>query len=380
MATTRDYYDVLGVGRDAADAELKKAYRKLALKYHPDRNKDDADAAERFKEASEAYEVLSDAQKRRVYDQYGHDGLRGQGFQGGGFQHAQDIFESIFGGGGGAGGFDSLFEGIFGGGGRRSGPRRGSHLRVSVRIPLADAFSGTTRTITLRRNEPCATCHGSRSRPGTQPQTCATCRGRGQVQRSQGLFVVQSACPTCHGQGQVISDPCETCRGQGTEPKSAEIEVRIPAGIESGQQLRLPGEGEAGESGATRGDLYGVVEVEESEIFERDGEHLMCEIPITFRQAAVGDRIEVPTLEGLATLKIPAGTHSGKVFRMRGKGMPSVHGFGHGDMHVRVQVETPSKLTARQKELLEEFDSIENRSNHQPKQQSWLDKVKELFD
>ena len=291
--TRRDYYEILGVGRDASDAELKKAYRKLALKFHPDRNKE-AGSEEKFKELSEAYEVLSDTDKRRVYDQYGHDGLHGQGFQGGGFEHARDIFESIFGGGGG-GGLEDLFGGMF-------------------------------------------------------------------------------------GAGQVIKSPCGECRGTGSVPQSADIEVSIPAGIESGQQLRVSGEGEPGERGGPRGDLYVVVEVEDHPLFERHGEHLLCEVPVSFPQAALGAEIEVPTLSGLTTMKVPPGTQSGKVFRLRGQGMPHMHGRGHGDMHVRVQIETPKTLTERERELLQELDSLDTEHSASPQQKSFLDKVKELFD
>lgn len=377
MSTTRDYYEVLGVARDASEADLKKAYRKLALKYHPDRNKGDDDAAERFKEVSEAYEVLSDSNKRGVYDQFGHDGLRGQGFSGASAGSARDIFESFFGGGG----LDGLFDGLFGGGGgaRRGGSRRGSHLRVQVNVPLTDAFKGTTRTISLSRAESCGTCSGSGAKAGTQPETCATCHGRGQVQRQQGFFVMQTACPACRGQGRVIKDPCGDCGGRGKQSANADIEVRIPAGIETGQQLRLQGEGEAGEQGGPRGDLFVVVQVDDHPIFEREGDHLICEIPVAFSQLALGATLDVPTLEGIRQLKVPAGTDSGKVFRMRGQGMPSVHGMGRGDLHVRVRVETPKKLSARQRELLEELAELEHK-DVAPEQKSFFDKVKDLFD
>ncbi|GJM20846.1 MAG: chaperone protein DnaJ [Planctomycetota bacterium] len=381
MATTRDYYEVLGVARDASEADLKKAYRKLALKFHPDRNKDDDSAAERFKEVSEAYEVLSDAKKRGVYDQFGHDGLRGQGFAGSSAGSARDIFESFFGGGGGGGGLDGLFDGLFGGGGggRRGGPQRGSHLRVSVNVPLADAFTGTTRTISLNRHESCDTCAGSGAKKGTSPENCATCGGRGQVQRQQGFFVMQTACPACRGQGRVIKDPCDDCNGTGKQAASADIEVRIPAGIETGQQLRLPGEGEAGSQGAPRGDLFVVVQVDDHPLFDREGDHLICEMPLAFSQLALGATVDVPTLEGMRQLKVPAGTDSGKVFRMRGQGMPSVHGMARGDLHVRVRVETPKKLSARQRELLEELAELEDK-DVAPEQKSFFDKVKNLFD
>lgn len=377
MASKQDYYELLGVGRQATDAEIKKAYRKLALKLHPDRNEGDAESAERFKEVSEAYEVLSDAEKRKVYDRFGHDGLKGQGFHGGGSQHAQDIFESFFGGGG----LDSLFGGMFGGGGGRGrGPRQGSHLRVAVNIPLGEAFTGTTRTITIRRNEHCAECAGSGAEKGTRAETCSSCRGRGTVQRQQGFFMVQAPCSACQGSGQEIKTPCGKCRGEGLQPQSKEIEIRIPAGIESGQQLRVSGEGEPGDVGAPRGDLFCVVQIEEHPLFERDGDHLVCEIPISYPQAALGTSLDVPTLSGLRSMKVPAGSQSGRVFRLRGQGMPSVQGFGHGDLHVRVQIETPKKLSTRERELLEELESLDGEHASGSRQKSFLEKVKELFD
>ncbi len=377
MAATRDYYEILGVSRDISDADLKKAYRKLALKYHPDRNKGDESAAERFKEVSEAYEVLSDAEKRKVYDQYGHDGLRGRGFSGASAQHARDIFESFFGGGG----LDSVFEGLFGGGGggRRGGPRRGSHLRVAVQIGLKDAYTGTTRTLTIQRRENCSTCDGSGAKPGTTPETCSTCHGRGQVQRQQGFFMMQTPCPACRGAGQTITDPCTACLGGGLVKTDADIEIRIPAGIESGQQLRVQGEGEPGEKGGPRGDLYCVVQVEEHSFLARDGDNLLCEVPVTYPQLVLGGQVDIPTLEGTKTLKIPAGTQSGRVLRMRGQGMPSVRGFGHGDLLVRVQLHTPAKVSGREKELVEELRELEGTAPSST-QKSFFDKVKDLFD
>lgn len=371
----RDYYEILGVGRDASDAELKKAYRKRALKDHPDRNNGDEQAAERFKEASEAYEVLSDPGKRKVYDQYGHDGLRGQGFQGANYQHARDIFESFFGGGG----LDSLFGGMFGGE-RRGGPQRGSHLRVGLSITLIEAFEGVTRQISLRRNEACSGCRGTGAAAGSSPETCSRCRGRGRVQTQQGFFMMQGTCPECRGRGQIVRSPCGECRGAGTQAKPAEVDVAIPAGIESGQQFVVAGEGEAGPAGGPRGDLLVVVEVEEHPLFERHGEHLLCEVPISFPQAALGAELEVPTLSGLSTMKVPAGTQSGKTFRLRGQGMPIAGDRGRGDLHVRVQVETPQKLSPRQRELLTELESLDSERNARPQQKSFLEKVKDLFD
>jgi len=378
MAATRDYYEILGVSRGISEADLKKAYRKLALKYHPDRNKGDEEAAEHFKEVSEAYEVLSDPAKRKIYDQYGHDGLRGQGFSGSSAQHARDIFESFFGGGGG--GFESVFEGIFGGGGRRSsGPRRGSHLRVAVSIPLRDAYTGTTRTLTVQRRESCATCSGHGTAKGTRPESCGTCGGRGQVQRQQGFFMMQTACPSCHGSGSIIRDPCTACGGRGLVLRDADLEIRIPAGIETGQQLRLPGEGEPGDRGGPRGDMYCVVQVEEHGFLHREGDDLVCEVPVSYAQLVLGGQVEVPTLDGNKSLKIPAGTQSGRVLRMRGQGMPSVHGGGRGDQLVRVQLDTPKKLSAKQRELIEQLRELEG-DEPESGQKSFLDRVKEFFE
>lgn len=378
MAATRDFYEVLGVGRDASDAELKKAYRKLALKYHPDRNADDPSAAEKFKEVNEAYEVLSDEEKRKVYDQFGHDGLKGRGFGGAGVD-PMDIFEQFFGGGGGGGGgLGDLFGGMFGGGGSRpDAPRRGSHLRVAITITLAEAFAGVERTITLKRNELCTTCDGSGAKPGTSKSTCTTCGGRGQVHQRQGFFTVQTACPHCHGAGVKIDDPCGDCGGSGRKPQEREITVRVPAGIDDGSQLRVTGEGEPGHNGGPRGDLYCVVQVERHALFERDGDDLHCEIPVSFPLVAMGGEVDVPTLSGTVSLKVPAGTQSGKVFRMRGQGMPSLHGYGKGNLLVHLQVETPRKLTARQKELLSEF---EVEGGETPNRKSFLDKVRDLFE
>lgn len=381
MAATRDYYETLGVTRESSDAEIKKAYRKLALKYHPDKNKDDPSAAEKFKEAAEAYEVLSDKEKRRVYDQFGHDGLKGRGFQAGGVD-PRDIFESLFGRGGGFGGMGGIFEEFFGGGGRAGGnrPRQGSHLRVTVGISLQEAFTGTERTITLKRNETCDTCAGSGARPGTSRKTCTGCGGRGRVQRQQGFFMMESACPTCRGAGSVIEEPCVECHGAGATPKSVDIEVRIPPGIHDGSQLRVSGEGEPGENGGPRGDLFCVVHVEAHPLFTRDEDDLVCRLPVHFTQVALGAEVDVPTLEGTVSLKIPAGTQSGKILRLRGKGMPSVYGRGRGDLLVRVAVETPRKLTARQKELLAELAETEENGPSTPERKGFLDKVRELFD
>jgi molecular chaperone DnaJ len=380
MAATRDYYAILGVDRGASEDELKKAYRKLALKYHPDRNKDDPDAGENFKAAAEAYEVLSDAEKRRIYDQYGHDGLRGRGFQSGGAD-PRDIFESLFGRGGGSGhgGLNDILSGLFGGQASRSGPRQGSHLRISLSLTLKQAFDGVERTVSIHRNEHCGECSGSGAKKGTRPERCATCNGQGQVQRSQGFFMMQTTCPACRGQGRIIKDPCRSCSGTGLKPQERDIKVRIPRGIQTGQQLRVEGEGEPGSQGGPRGDLFVEVEVASHNLFQREGDDLLCEMPISFGQATLGAEIDVPTLSGAAELKIPAGTQSGRQFRLRGMGMPSVYGHGQGDLIVRAQVETPRKLTARQKELLVEFMRLDD-EHASPQRKSFLDKVKDLFE
>ncbi len=373
MPAARDYYEVLGVERGASDEELKKAYRRLALKVHPDRNKDDPSAGEKFKEATEAYQVLSDPEKRRIYDQYGHDGLRGRGLGGAPGIDPRDIFEQIF----GQGGLSDLFGGMFGGGGH-GGPRQGSHLRVGLTIPLKEAFAGTERTLSIRRHDACDACAGSGARKGTSPETCGTCGGRGRVQRSQGFFMMQTTCPACRGAGQVIRDPCPRCRGGGLREVTAELRVRIPPGMPSGSQLRLAGEGEPGALGGPRGDLFVVVEVEDHPLFERDGDDLVCEMPITYSQAALGARIDVPTLSGAAELEIPPGTQPGDVFRLRGLGMPSVHGHGQGHLLIRVALEVPRKVSARQRELLEELAGLDAESAT-PRRKSFLEKVKTLF-
>ncbi|MGQ0553468.1 MAG: molecular chaperone DnaJ [Planctomycetota bacterium] len=375
MPAARDFYEILGVARGASDAELKKAYRKLALQHHPDRNKGDAEAAERFKEGSEAYEVLSDPEKRRVYDQYGHDGLRGRGFPSGGAD-PRDIFEQFARAAGGSGGLGDLFESFFGG--ARGGPQQGSHLRVGVRIPLKDAYHGCERKLNISRHEHCAECRGTGAAKGTQPEKCKTCRGQGQVLRDAGPFRMQTACPACRGRGETIKSPCKPCRGSGQVLQDREIEVRIPQGVPDGAQLRVAGEGEPGDAGAPRGDLYCVIEIEEHPLFQRDGNDLLCEMPITFGQAALGAEIDVPTLAGGATLQIPAGTQGGKTFRLRGQGMPGLYGRGQGDLLVRTQVEVPRKLSARQRELLEEYAQLETDAST-PARKSFLDKVKEFL-
>jgi len=351
MSTKRDYYEVLGVGRDVDEGTLKAAYRKQALKYHPDRNPDDKQAEESFKEASEAYDVLRDPQKRQIYDQYGHQGLEGSGFSGfGGFD---DIFSS----------FGSIFEDLFGfnnGGGRgRSRARRGSDLRYDLSLSFMKAAFGTETEIELNKAETCATCDGSGCQPGTSPETCSHCQGSGQVSRSQGFFTVRTTCPRCQGNGQSIPHPCLQCRGRGQVVATKKVSVKIPAGVDSGSRLRLTGEGEAGSLGGPPGDLYVFINVEPHEFFKRDNSDVICQVPISFVQAALGDSITVPTLVGEKSLKIPKGTQFGDVFRFRGEGIASLRSGRRGDQIMQVIIKTPTGLTKKQEQLLKEFADLE---------------------
>ncbi len=369
----RDYYEVLGVAKNASDDEIKKAYRKQAMKYHPDRNPDDKSAEEKFKEAKEAYEVLSDGDKRAAYDQFGHEGINPQGGPGG------------FGGfGGGAGGFDfsDIFEGIFGGaagGGRgRSNVYRGADLRYNLEIALEEAARGTETKIRIPTLEECETCHGSGAKPGTQPTTCPTCQGHGQVRMQQGFFSIQQTCPRCHGSGKIVAEPCATCHGPGRVKKHKTLSVKIPAGVDEGDRIRLAGEGEAGVNGGPPGDLYVQIHLKAHPLFKRDGDDLHCEMPVSFATAALGGEVEIPTLDGHARLKVAAETQSGQVLRLKGKGIKGVRSSGPGDLYCHVVVETPVKLSARQKELLREFESLSQQNNN-PKAQSFMDRVKEFF-
>ena len=368
-----DYYQVLDVPKTASEADIKKAYRRLAMKYHPDRNPGDHEAEEKFKEAKEAYEVLSDAQKRAAYDQFGHagvDGMRGGG--GGGFD-PRDAFGDIFG---------DVFGDIFGGGRRsRSQVYRGADLRYELELDLEQAVFGDTAQVEFTTLAECEECSGSGSAKGSKPETCDTCRGAGQVRMQQGFFTVQQTCPRCHGRGQVVTDPCGKCRGQGRLRKQKTLAVKVPAGVDSGDRIRLSGEGEAGRNGGPHGDLYVEVRVRDHAIFERDGAHLSCEVPISFRTAALGGSIEVPTLDGDVTIKIPAETQSGRVFRLREKGIKPVRGGSQGDLFCRVVVETPVHLTREQKELLNKFDESlrSDHKHHHPREESWLDGVKRFF-
>ena len=368
----RDYYEVLGVNRDASDDDLKKAYRRLAMKYHPDRNPDDADAESKFKEASEAYEILGDGEKRQAYDQFGHAGVDpSQGGAGGfGFEgNFGDIFGDVFGD-------------IFGGGrSRGNGRGRGSDLRYNLQLSLEQAVSGDTVEVRIPVLAECEECDGSGAAPGTSPQTCPECQGAGQIRVSQGFFSLQQTCPRCRGQGRVVTDPCRSCNGAGRMEKRKTLSVKIPAGVDTGDRIRLTGEGEAGFSGGPPGDLYVQVEVVEHPIFVREGQHLYCEVPIQFTDAVLGGELEVPTLDGRVKLKIPAETQTGKVFRLRGKGVTQVRGGGVGDLLCKVIVETPVNLTERQKELLREFkNELGDKKKHSPREKSWFDGVKNFFD
>jgi molecular chaperone DnaJ len=374
----RDYYDTLGVNRDASDDDIKKAYRKLAMKYHPDRNPDSKEAEEKFKEAKEAYEILSEPEKRRAYDAYGHAGVNPQmgggpgGFGGegmGGFSEAfGDIFGEIFGGGRGRGG---------------GGPQvyRGSDLRYNLEITLEQAARGTETKIRIPSLEECDTCHGTGAKPGTQPKTCHTCGGVGQVRMQQGFFSLQQTCPTCHGSGKVVADPCKVCDGVGRVKKHKTLSVKIPAGVDDGDRIRLSGEGEGGVNGGPPGDLYVVVQLKAHSVFQRDGADLHCEMPISFTIAALGGEISIPTLDGEAKIKIPAETQSGQVFRLRGKGIKPIRQTSAGDLMCHVVVETPVRLTDRQKELLRELEEInlQDGDKHNPRAKGFMDKVKDFF-
>lgn len=374
----RDFYEVLGVSQGADEGEIKKAYRRLAMKHHPDRNPDDAEAEALFKEAKEAYEVLSDQHKRAAYDQYGHAGVdnsaAGQGGPGGGANFSDifgDVFGDIFGGGGGGGGR-----------GGRSRAYRGSDLQYNMEMSLEDAVFGKQVDIEIPVQSTCDTCHGTGAKEGSKPVTCSTCHGQGQVRIQQGFFTVQQTCPACHGSGQTIADPCPDCHGEGRITKDRKLNVKIPAGVDTGDRIRLSGEGESGLNGGPAGDLFVQVHVKEHSIFERDAEDLACEVPISFATAALGGELEVPTLGGRVSLKIPAETQSGKVFRLKGKGVKPVRGGPQGDLHCRVNVETPVHLTSKQKDILRQFEESldENAKRHSPREHGWIDGAKGFFE
>jgi len=379
MATKEDYYELLGVERSATADELKKAYRKKAVQYHPDKNPGNKAAEEMFKKVSEAYDVLSDPEKRAAYDRYGHaafqQGGMGGGARGGGggFHDPFDIFREVFNQGGGGGIFDEMF-----GGGGRDGGRDGADLRYDLEITLEEAARGAEKEISFRKNVSCERCDGTGAEPGSKRVTCPTCRGAGQVRRSGGIITFTQTCPTCGGAGTKIEKPCSACRGEGRVPKTTKLHVRIPPGVDNGSRLRSVGNGEAGLAGGQPGDLYIVLSVREHELFERQDDNLFCEIPIKFTLATLGGTIEVPTLFGKASLKIPAGTQSGTTFRLREKGMPSLRGGRQGDQLVRVHVEVPTSLTSEQRKLLEEFARVSGDAN-EPTSRSFFEKAKKFF-
>ena len=380
MSEKRDYYDVLGLQRNAGQDEIKKAYRKMAMKFHPDRNGGDSKAEERFKEAAEAYDVLGDQEKRAQYDQFGHAAFSQGGMGGRGFSNMEDIFSAfgdIFSGGGGGGGGGGIFGDLFGGGGRRRrGPARGRDLKIVLDLTLEEIDEGVERTISIKQHDECGPCGGSGAKEGTSRTTCTSCAGRGQVHRSQGFFTMATPCPTCRGAGQVLESPCSTCRGSGKEAKKNDITLRVPAGIEEGMRIRVAGGGDAGEPGAPRGDLYCVIREEEHKMFQRSGPDVMTEIPFSFGQLALGDRVEIPTLRGKVEMTIPQGTQSGKVFRLRGQGLPQVESEGRGVQLVRVFIDVPKKLSKQQRELLEEFERLES---EKPGAKNFLDKIASYF-
>ncbi|MSU45536.1 MAG: molecular chaperone DnaJ [Lacunisphaera sp.] len=385
MATgqKQDYYELLGVAKNASEEDLKKAYRKKAVQHHPDKNPGNKEAEEMFKKISEAYEVLKDPEKRAAYDRFGHAafqqsaGPRGAGgFGGGGFHDPFDIFREVFGQGGGRGG--GIFDQFSGDDGNGGGAGRGSDLRYDIEIMLEEAAHGVEKEISFRKLSQCAHCHGNGAEPGSNRTTCPTCKGSGQVTTSRGFFHVRQACPTCHGSGQRIEKPCAKCGGEGRVNETTKVNIRIPPGVDTGNKLRSTGNGEAGAMGGEAGDLYIIVHVKDNEVFERQGDDLFCEIPIKFTLATLGGTIHVPTLQGKAALKIPAGTQSGTTFRLKGRGMPHLRGGTHGDQHIKVQVEVPPHLSAEQRKLLEEFARLSGGTD-QPMAKSFFEKAKKFF-
>jgi molecular chaperone DnaJ len=367
-----DFYEVLEVSREASDDDIKRAYRKQALKYHPDRNPGDKHAEERFKECSAAYQILSDPEKRAQYDRFGPAAFEGNG---GGFDFGagfEDIFSGIFG--------DFFGQATRGGGGRgsRSRARRGDDLRYNLDLSFEEAAFGCEKTITVPRMATCETCDGQGAKPGTKPKTCQACRGSGQVRFQQGFFSIAKTCGQCSGQGTIIGDPCAKCQGQGVVRRTQNLSVKIPAGVDTGSRLKLRGEGEAGGGGGPAGDLYVVIRVREHALFSREDSDVICDIPLSFPQAALGADIEVPTIDGKHKMRIPPGTQSGALFRLKGKGIADLRGYGRGDHVVRVVVETPRKLTKRQQELLEEFAKSSGQEVH-PMSRGFFEKVKEMF-
>jgi molecular chaperone DnaJ len=372
----RDFYEILGVAKGASEEDIKKSYRKLAMKYHPDRNPDNKEAEEKFKEVKEAYEMLSNPEKREAYDRYGHAGVDPNGMGGGGF---------------GQGGFGDAFGDIFGDifgaaarGGRGGGAQvyRGADLRYNLEITLEQAAGGFDTTIRVPSWDKCDTCHGSGAKPGTQPVTCSTCAGHGQVRMQQGFFSIQQTCPKCHGSGKIIPEPCAACGGAGRIKRNKTLEVKIPAGIDNGMRIRSSGNGEPGTNGGPPGDLYVEIHIKPHEVFQREGDDLHCEMPISFVKAALGGEIEVPTLGGKVSFTIPEGTQTGKTFRLKGKGIKGVRSGYSGDLFCHVVVETPVKLTDKQKDLLKEFErlTIDGGAKHSPQSKGWMDKVKDFFE
>jgi molecular chaperone DnaJ len=357
MTTKRDYYEILGVERDASEEEIKKSYRKLAMQFHPDRNPGNKEAEELFKEAAESYEVLSDHGKRDIYNRYGHEGLNGAGYRG--FSGFEDIFSS----------FGDIFGDVFGfstGRSRsRTGPRAGADLRYDLRISFMDAALGTTTEIDLQKYILCTSCRGSGCLSGASPQVCSHCQGRGQVTQSSGFFSISSTCPQCRGQGSVITAPCKECRGEGKVSAGKTVQLKIPAGVETGSRLRLRSEGEEGLYGGPNGDLYVFIEVEKHNVFERNGNDIYCRVPITITQAALGGSVETPTLTGAEKIKIPKGTQTGRTFRLKGKGIANLRGYGRGDHIIETVVTVPTNLSRRQEELLREFDRLSGEYAHQ---------------
>jgi molecular chaperone DnaJ len=374
MTAKRDYYDILSVQRNASGDEIKRSYRKLAIKFHPDKNPDDPHAEEKFKELGEAYDVLIDEQKRAAYDRYGHAAFA-QGGRSGGFHDPFDIFREVFGSAGGGG----IFETFFGGGAAQAdGSQRGSDLRYDMQITLEEAAFGVEKEIEVRKADACDKCHGSGAAPGSGAVTCPTCRGRGQVVSSRGFFQVSQTCPRCRGLGEVIERPCDVCNGEGRAEKTSRIKTKIPAGIAHGSRLRSAHNGEAGIRGGAQGDLYIVVHIKEHPIFQREDDNLFCEVPISFTLAALGGEVPVPTLEGKASLKVPAGTQSGQTFRLRGKGVVHVNGRERGDLFARLLVEVPSRLNDEQRQKLEEFAALCGEDNT-PLHKSFFERAKGFF-
>ena len=373
----RDYYEVLGIHKDAGDDEIKKAYRKQAVKFHPDKNPGDKAAEENFKELGHAYEILSDPQKRAAYDQYGHAAFdpraRARG-GGGGFHDPFDIFREVFSGGGGG----SIFENLFGGGQDPGGPQRGDDLRYDLQLTLEEAAHGSEKEISVTKPDKCDGCNGTGSEPGSKMRQCGTCGGRGQVLTSRGIFSIAQTCPHCIGAGRILEKPCKQCSGSGKHERTSKIKLRIPAGVESGSRLRSAGNGEAGSRGGPAGDLYVFLQVKPHEVFSREGDDLLCEIPVSFVQATLGAEIEVPTLEGRATIKIPAGTQPGTLLRLKGRGLKNLQGYGQGDLHIRVQVEVPAHLSSDQKQKLQEFAALCD-GREAPLAQGFFEKAKKFF-